>query len=170
MTPAAYKEIVVECMKQAMCESGGASTFVSASRHNQGLSAAQRMLHVWSADSGLHHLPQNFRIHSMNASTLWRFWVKGDASECVQPYRLLKAHMLPPGTQLQSQKQQLSRMLYVGNWLQAHAGASLVQLRAATVQELGEIFNRAWLELVRAYPDAKETHAVASLYTFMHAS
>ena len=106
----------------------------------------------------------------MNASTLWRFWVKGDASECVQPYRLLKAHMLPPGTQLQSQKQQLSRLLYVGNWLQAHAGASLVQLRAATVQELSDFFNRAWLELVRAYPDAKETHAVASLYTFMHAS
>ena len=78
--------------------------------------------------------------------------------------------MLPPGTQLQSQKQQLSRLLYVGNWVQAHSGATLVQLRAATVQELGESFNRAWLELVREYPDAKETHAVASLYTFMHAS
>ncbi len=168
MTPAAYKDIVVACMKEAMCASGGAST--SALRHGEGVSAAQRMLHVWSADSGLHHLPQNFRIHSMNASTLWRFWVKGDASECVQPYRLLKAHMLPPGTQLQSQKQQLSRMLYVGNWLQAHSGASLVQLRAATVQELGDFFTRAWLQLVSVYTDAKETHAVASLYTFMKAS
>ena len=55
MTPAAYKEIVVECMKEAMCASGGPSTSVSALRHNEGLSAAQRMLHVWSADSGLHH-------------------------------------------------------------------------------------------------------------------
>ena len=168
MTAAGYKDIVVESIKEAMRARGGAAA--STLRQGDGQSAAHRMLHLWSSDSGLHHLPQDFRIHSMNASTLWRFWVKGDASECVQPFRLLKAHMLPPGPQLQSQKQQLSRMLYVGNWLQAHSGASLVQLRAATVQELRDCFNRAWLELVRAYPDAKETHAVASLYTFMHAS
>ena len=67
MTPAAYKDIVVECMKEAMCASGGAST--PALRHNEGLSAAQRMLHVWSADSGLHHLPQNCGVTGLEPRT-----------------------------------------------------------------------------------------------------
>ncbi len=128
----------------------------------------QSSLHLWNGDGGLHLLPSDFRIRSMDSHTLWRFWLRGAPADGVQPYRLLKAHMLPPSAQLQNQKQQLSRMLHVGSFLQANSGAMLGQLRDATALELTSFFDTAWAYLLVQYPAAKKSHSVGTLYKIMH--
>ena len=73
-----------------------------------------------------------------------------------------------PGLQLQNQKQQLSRMLHVGNFLQANSGANLGQLRAATPLELTGPLNVAWAYLKEQHAAAKQQHSVSTLYKLMH--
>ena len=163
MTPAGYREIVASAIADALGgrSSGGGSVQLGGPRLHQSL-------HLWDGDAGLHLLPSDFRIRSMDASTLWRFWNRGALADGVQPYRLLKAHMLPPGLQLQNQKQQLSRMLHVGNFLQANCGGNLGQLRAATPLELTGFFNVAWAYLNEQHAAAKKQHSVSTLYKIMH--
>lgn len=163
MTPAGYREIVQSAVAAALKATGGQVGM------NPRVGAVQQSsLHLWNGDGGLHLLPSDFRIRSMDSHTLWRFWLRGAPADGVQPYRLLKAHMLPPSAQLQNQKQQLSRMLHVGSFLQANSGATLGQLRDATALELTSFFDTAWAYLLLQYPAAKKSHSVGTLYKIMH--
>jgi len=164
MTPAGYRDIVQSAVAAALKASGG-----QVGMNPRSCAAVQQSsLHLWNGDGGLHLLPSDFRIRSMDSATLWRFWIRGAPADGVQPYRLLKVHMLPPSAQLQNQKQQLCRVLYVGSFLQANCGTTVGELRSCNAPELARYFDVSWSYLLLQYPGAKTTHSVSTLYRIMH--